>query len=88
MVYPIAVGGAKTQDDEMSEQAQRRRFTAAYKLKIVQDADRRTQPGCAASGGAAPRQAVSHGSGCFRPSTPTKHLTVHAAEGAIRACPR
>lgn len=45
MVYPIAVGSSTTHDVGMSEKAQRRRFTAAYKLKVLQEADRSRQPG-------------------------------------------
>ena len=45
MVYPIAVGGEKTHDGGMPERAQRRRFTAAYKLKVLQEAEGATQPG-------------------------------------------
>lgn len=40
MGYPIAVGGSTTHEGGMSEKAQRRRFTAAYKLKVLQEADR------------------------------------------------
>lgn len=45
MVYPIAAGGSTTHDGGMSEKAQRRRFTAAYKLKVLQEADRSTKSG-------------------------------------------
>ena len=45
MVYPIAVGGEKTHDGGMPEKAQRRRFTAAYKLKVLQEAAQATKPG-------------------------------------------
>ena len=45
MVYPIAVGGEKTHDGGMPEKAQRRRFTAVYKLKVLQEADQATAPG-------------------------------------------
>ena len=40
VVDPMAVGGEKAHDVEMSEKAQRRRFTAASKLKVVPEADR------------------------------------------------
>ena len=39
MVYPIAVGREKAHDAGMPEKAQRRRFTAAYKLQILQEAE-------------------------------------------------
>lgn len=45
MGYPIAVGGEKPHDVGMSEKAQRRRFTAAYKLHILQEAADCTKPG-------------------------------------------
>lgn len=45
MVDPIAVGGEKTHDVGMPEKAQRRRFTAAYKLKVLEEA-----AGCRAPG--------------------------------------
>ena len=45
MVYPIAVGGEKTHDVGMPEKAQRRRFTAAYKVKVLDEAARCRAPG-------------------------------------------
>jgi transposase len=45
VVYPIAVGGEKAQDGGMPEKAQRRRFTAAYKLKVLAEAAGCRQPG-------------------------------------------
>ena len=45
MGYPIGVGGSTAQDRGMTEKAQRRRFTAAYKLKILEEAAQATQPG-------------------------------------------
>ena len=45
MGSPIAVGGEKPQDIGMSEKARRRRFTAAYKLKVLEEAARCRQPG-------------------------------------------
>lgn len=45
MGYPIAVGGEKKHDGGMPEKAQRRRFTAAYKVKIIEEAARCEAPG-------------------------------------------
>ena len=45
MVYPIAVAGKKTHDVGMTDKAQRRRFTAAYKLKVLAEATACRQPG-------------------------------------------
>ena len=45
MLDTIAVGREKTHDVGMSEKAQRRRFTAAYKLQVLQEAARCTKPG-------------------------------------------
>lgn len=45
MSTPIAVAGRKAQDVGMPEKAQRRRFTAAYKLKVLEEA-----AGCRAPG--------------------------------------
>lgn len=45
MSYPIAVRGEQADDRGMPEKAQRRRFTAAYKLKILQEAAPATKPG-------------------------------------------
>ena len=41
----IAVGREQAHDVGMSEKAQRRRFTAAYKLQVLQEAARCTKPG-------------------------------------------
>jgi transposase len=43
----VATNGAgpAVPDPELEERAQRRRFTAAYKLRILQEADACTQPG-------------------------------------------
>jgi len=45
MVHPLVVGGETTHDGGMTEKAQRRRFTAAYKLKVLDEA-----AGCRAPG--------------------------------------
>ena len=45
MVYPIAVAGKKTHDVGMTDKAQRRRFTAAYKRKVLAEAKACHQPG-------------------------------------------
>ena len=45
MVDPIAVGGEKSHDVGMPEKAQRRRFTAAYKLKVLEEAAGCREPG-------------------------------------------
>ena len=45
MVYPIAVAGKTTHDLGMTDKAQRRRFTAAYKLKVLAEAKACRQPG-------------------------------------------
>ena len=45
MVYPIAVAGKTTHDLGMTDTAQRRRFTAAYKLKVLAEAKACRQPG-------------------------------------------
>ena len=45
MGSPIAVGVKKTHDVGMTDKAQRRRFTAAYKLKVLDEA-----AGCRAPG--------------------------------------
>ncbi len=45
MVDPIAVGGEKKHDVGMPEKAQRRRFTAAYKLKVLDEAASCRAPG-------------------------------------------
>ena len=38
-------GSARVPDPELVEQARRRKFTAAYKLRIVEEADRCMEPG-------------------------------------------
>jgi len=45
MEYPIAVGEKPPHDVGMTDKAQRRRFTASYKLKILQEAAACRQPG-------------------------------------------
>jgi transposase-like protein len=45
VIDAIAVGRVPPHHVEMSEKAQRRRFTAAYKLQVLQDAGRCTKPG-------------------------------------------
>ena len=45
MGYPIAVVGEKTHDGGMPDKAQRRRFTTAYKLKVLREAETCRQPG-------------------------------------------
>ena len=45
MVDAIAVAGKKTHDMGMTDKAQRRRFTAAYKLKVLAEAKAYRQPG-------------------------------------------
>lgn len=45
MIATIAVGREKLHDGGMSEKAQRRRFTAAYKRQVLQEAGRCTKPG-------------------------------------------
>ena len=45
MVYPIAVAGKTTHDLGMTDKAQRRRFTAAYKRKVLAEAKACHQPG-------------------------------------------
>jgi len=45
VIDTIAVGREKPHDVGMSEKAQRRRFTAAYKLQVLQEAARCTKPG-------------------------------------------
>lgn len=45
MVHPLVVGGEKGHAGGMPEKAQRRRFTAAYKLKVLEEA-----AGCRAPG--------------------------------------
>ena len=45
MLETIVVGRETAHDVGMSEKAQRRRFTAAYKLKILQEAGQATKPG-------------------------------------------
>ena len=38
MVHPLVVGVKKAHDVGMTDKAQRRRFTAAYKLKVLEEA--------------------------------------------------
>jgi transposase-like protein len=45
MVHPLVVSGEQRHAEGMPEKAQRRRFTAAYKLQVLQDAGRCTKPG-------------------------------------------
>ena len=45
MGIPIAVGGEKFDHSGMTEKARRRRFTASYKVQILQEADRCTKAG-------------------------------------------
>jgi transposase len=45
MGHPIAVAGTKAHDVGMTDKAQRRRFTAAYKLKVLAEAKACRQPG-------------------------------------------
>ena len=45
MIATIAVGREPTHDGGMSEKAQRRRFTAAYKLHVLAEAGRCSKPG-------------------------------------------
>ena len=45
MDYPIAVGEKTTHDVGMTDKAQRRRFSASYKLKVLQEAAACRQPG-------------------------------------------
>ncbi len=45
MVHPLVVGVKKAHDVGMTDKAQRRRFTAAYKLKVLEEA-----VGCRAPG--------------------------------------
>ena len=42
---PGARGPVGAPDPEVAERAKRRRFTAEYKLRIVEEADRCTEPG-------------------------------------------
>lgn len=42
---PAAVAPAPTPDPEVAAKAQRRKFSAEYKLRIVEEADRATGPG-------------------------------------------
>ncbi len=52
MDSPIAVGVTKAHDVGMTDKAQRRRFTAAYKLNVLDEAAGCRAPG--ELGGAAP----------------------------------
>ena len=45
MAHPIAVGEKQAHDEGMTDKAQRRRFTAAYKVKVLQEAATCRQPG-------------------------------------------
>lgn len=42
---PVDAGPAKSPDPEVKDKAQRRQFTASYKLRILQELDHCTEPG-------------------------------------------